>query len=408
MTPELFENRVRTDIATRQVLAGVGQSARFAPPPPGGVAVNSLLRAPRGAGRALQRRRLQVQGDADRRRTCRPSTRTTRRCSRRPSRPASSTWCWTWRRCRRASPSTRRTSRPTTSRTPRASAARKSAAPATSCWRCPRAPRKRTRPRRRPRPRNCWRRRRRIRQLRRPGEEELAGRGLGRARRRPGLLHPRRHGQALRGRGVRDEGKGRDRRPGGIRIRLPHHPADRHQGAQAAQLRGNEAELEAELRKQQAQKKYAESAEAFSNTVYEQSESLKPAADKLKLQIRTAQAVQRTPEPAPPGRWPTPSSWTRCSRPDAVERKRNTEAIEIGPSQMASGRIAQHSPARTRPFEEVKDQVRERVMAAPRPRTSRARKARRSWRPGKPTRPAPNCRPRCRCRARTRPSSRGG
>ena len=123
-------------------------------------------------------------------------------------------------------------------------------------------------------------------------------------------------------------------------------------------------ELEAELRKQQAQKKYAEAAEAFSNTVYEQSESLKPAADKLKLQVRTAEKVTRTPAPGTTGATANPKFLAALFAPDAVERKRNTEAVEIGPNQMAAGRITQYSPARTRPFEEVKDQVREQVLAA--------------------------------------------
>lgn len=123
-------------------------------------------------------------------------------------------------------------------------------------------------------------------------------------------------------------------------------------------------ELEAELRKQQAQKKYAEAAESFSNTVYEQSESLKPAADKLKLQIRTAEKVTRTPAPTTTGPTANPKFLAALFSPDAVERKRNTEAVEIGPNQMAAGRVTQYSPARTRPFEEVKDQVREQVVAA--------------------------------------------
>jgi peptidyl-prolyl cis-trans isomerase D len=123
-------------------------------------------------------------------------------------------------------------------------------------------------------------------------------------------------------------------------------------------------ELEAELRKQQAQKKYAEAAESFSNTVYEQSESLKPAADKLKLQIRTAEKVTRTPAPNTTGPTANPKFLAALFSPDAVERKRNTEAVEIGPNQMAAGRVTQYSPARTRPFEEVKDQVREQVVAA--------------------------------------------
>jgi len=51
--------------------------------------------------------------------------------------------------------------------------------------------------------------------------------------------------------------------------------------------------LEADLKKQQAQRKYAELAETFSNTVYEQSDSLKPVADKLKLNIQKANQVAR-------------------------------------------------------------------------------------------------------------------
>lgn len=122
--------------------------------------------------------------------------------------------------------------------------------------------------------------------------------------------------------------------------------------------------LEAELRKQQAQKKYAEAAETFSNTVYEQSDSLKPAADKLKLEIRTAQGVARTPPQGATGPLASPKFLQALFSPDAVERKRNTEAVEFGPSQMVAGRIVQHSPARTRPYEEVKAQVREQVVAA--------------------------------------------
>jgi peptidyl-prolyl cis-trans isomerase D len=123
-------------------------------------------------------------------------------------------------------------------------------------------------------------------------------------------------------------------------------------------------QLEAEIRKQQAQKKYAEAAETFSNTVYEQADSLKPVADKLKLEIRTAQGVTRAPQPGAAGPLANPKFLEALFAPDAVERKRNTEAVEIGPNQLVSGRIVQYAPARTRPYEEVKEQVREQVIGA--------------------------------------------
>lgn len=123
-------------------------------------------------------------------------------------------------------------------------------------------------------------------------------------------------------------------------------------------------QLEAQFKREQAQKRYTESAETFSNTVYEQSDSLKPVAEKLKLEVRTAQVVGRTPQPGATGPLANPKFLAALFTPDALERKRNTEAVEFGPSQMVSGRIAQYTPARTRPFEEVKAQVREQVVAA--------------------------------------------
>ena len=80
-------------------------------------------------------------------------------------------------------------------------------------------------------------------------------------------------------------------------------------------------ELEAEVKKQQAQRKFAETADAFTNGVYEQADSLKPVADKLKLEIRTARNVHRQPTPGAPGAAGQPEIPGRaCSRPTASRR----------------------------------------------------------------------------------------
>jgi peptidyl-prolyl cis-trans isomerase D len=123
-------------------------------------------------------------------------------------------------------------------------------------------------------------------------------------------------------------------------------------------------ELEAELKKQQAQKKFAELADTFSNGVYEQADSLKPVADRLKLEIKTASNVQRTAAPGNKGPLGNPKFLAALFAPDSLEKKRNTEAVEIAPNTMVSGRIAKYTPARTLPLAEVKDRVRERVVAA--------------------------------------------
>jgi peptidyl-prolyl cis-trans isomerase D len=123
-------------------------------------------------------------------------------------------------------------------------------------------------------------------------------------------------------------------------------------------------EIEADLLKQQAQKKFAELAEGFTNAVYEQAESLKPAADRLGLQVKTVANIQRKPGPDVQGPLANTRFLNALFSADSVEKKRNTEAVETGTNQLISGRIVQYTPARTMALAEVKDRVRERVLAA--------------------------------------------
>ncbi|QHJ00050.1 peptidyl-prolyl cis-trans isomerase [Xylophilus rhododendri] len=117
-------------------------------------------------------------------------------------------------------------------------------------------------------------------------------------------------------------------------------------------------ELEAQFRQQEAQKRFAEAADTFTNTVYEQADSLKPVADKLKLTVRSASNVGRVPAPGTAGPLANERLLTALFAPDAVEKKRNTEAVEIGPSQLTAARIVKYTPARTPPFAEIRDEVR--------------------------------------------------
>jgi peptidyl-prolyl cis-trans isomerase D len=123
-------------------------------------------------------------------------------------------------------------------------------------------------------------------------------------------------------------------------------------------------ELVEEAKKQQAQKKFAEAAETFTNAVYEQSDSLKPIADKLKLEVKTATNVTRNPAPGAAGALANPKFLNAIFSADAIEKKRNTEALELANKQLVSGRISQYTAARTLPFADVKDRVRERLLAA--------------------------------------------
>jgi peptidyl-prolyl cis-trans isomerase D len=122
------------------------------------------------------------------------------------------------------------------------------------------------------------------------------------------------------------------------------------------------AEIEAEVKRGLAQRRYAEAAETFTNTVYEQADSLDPVIEKLRLTKRTA-TVTRVPAPGASGPLASAKLLEAVFSNDAVANKRNTDAVEVGASQLASARVLQHTPARARPLDEVRDLVRERVLA---------------------------------------------
>ncbi len=122
--------------------------------------------------------------------------------------------------------------------------------------------------------------------------------------------------------------------------------------------------IENEVRNQLVQKKFADAAVEFGDTVYEQPDSLKPAAEKWKLDIKTAQHVTRTPAPGATGALANPRFLEALFSSDAIRDKRNTKAIDIGADQLASGRVVQHTPAHMLPFAEVKDKVRQQLAAA--------------------------------------------
>lgn len=122
------------------------------------------------------------------------------------------------------------------------------------------------------------------------------------------------------------------------------------------------ADIEQERKRQLAQTEFAKVAAEFTNLVYEQSDSLKPAVDKLKLELRTAKGVTRTPSPDLPGPLASPKLLEAVFGADALRNKRNTEAVETAPNTLVSARVVQHSPAAMQPLTEVTAKVRERVQ----------------------------------------------
>ncbi len=127
------------------------------------------------------------------------------------------------------------------------------------------------------------------------------------------------------------------------------------------------AEIETELRRQQASRLYAESAEAFSNMVYEQADSLEPAARHFGLQVHTVEELTRAGQahgaPQDDARLlANPRLLAALFAPESITGKQNTEAIDVGGGTMISARILEHRPAQRQPFESVQAQVRARLV----------------------------------------------
>lgn len=111
-------------------------------------------------------------------------------------------------------------------------------------------------------------------------------------------------------------------------------------------------DIEKQLREAGAARKFAELAEGFSNLVYEQADSLKPAAEKFRLTIRQSDWIKRGA--AAPGPLGNEKVLTAIFSDDSLKQKRNTEAIEIGPNTLLAARVLEHRPAARQPLESVK------------------------------------------------------
>ncbi|MFV5214067.1 SurA N-terminal domain-containing protein [Azonexus caeni] len=120
-----------------------------------------------------------------------------------------------------------------------------------------------------------------------------------------------------------------------------------------AEVRG---EIEKELKASAASRKFAEAAEAFSNAVYEQSDSLQPAADQFKLKVQQSGWLGRQADPAN-GPLANAKLLAALFSDDAIKNKRNTEAVEIAPNTLAAARIVEYKPAALQPFDSVKAEI---------------------------------------------------
>ncbi len=123
-------------------------------------------------------------------------------------------------------------------------------------------------------------------------------------------------------------------------------------------------EILSEVRRAQAARRLAEDADAFGNLVYEQPDTLQPAADRFGLRLEQAAAVSRGGLASLPREHPLnhPRLLAALFARDSISGKRNTEAVDVGSGKIISARIVEHQPVRQKSFDEVRDEVRQSVV----------------------------------------------
>ncbi|KNH04318.1 Peptidyl-prolyl cis-trans isomerase ppiD [Candidatus Burkholderia brachyanthoides] len=111
-------------------------------------------------------------------------------------------------------------------------------------------------------------------------------------------------------------------------------------------------------------KGFTDAAQGFTDTVYEKSKTLQPAADKYKLTVQTA-TVGLKPNPQLPQDNPLNNAKFLAAvfAPDSVKERNNTQAVDVGNNTLISARVTDYKPSVVPSFDAVKDTVHAKVVA---------------------------------------------
>ncbi|WP_297576476.1 peptidylprolyl isomerase [uncultured Deefgea sp.] len=105
------------------------------------------------------------------------------------------------------------------------------------------------------------------------------------------------------------------------------------------------------LKQQKTQSQFPAQIEKFTELVYQQSNSLKPTADALKLAVKQSDWLTRSNAADP--LLGNPKMIEAIYSDDVLKAKHNSEALEVSPGQWISARVLEYKPASTQTLLEV-------------------------------------------------------
>jgi peptidyl-prolyl cis-trans isomerase D len=114
------------------------------------------------------------------------------------------------------------------------------------------------------------------------------------------------------------------------------------------------ADVEAAVRKEQAEKKFFDLADQLSTLTYENSDSLEPAAKALELTVKETDFVART---GGQGLFGNPKVLETAFSGEVVTERLNSQPVEISPTHTIVMRLLEHKPSALRALPEVRTEV---------------------------------------------------
>ncbi len=115
-------------------------------------------------------------------------------------------------------------------------------------------------------------------------------------------------------------------------------------------------QIKGELIFQKALEQYNTNVEDFSNMVYESNDSLQPVIDKYSLDVQQSQWLSKQDAEK---FFNNPVFADAVFDKTNIENKFNTPAIEVSPNNLVSARVVDFRKSETRPFEEVKSEIKD-------------------------------------------------
>lgn len=118
------------------------------------------------------------------------------------------------------------------------------------------------------------------------------------------------------------------------------------------------SDIEAEVKRQKAEKLYFEQSEILANLSYETPDTLEAAEVELELKVKTSPFISKR---GGPGIFSNRKITDAAFSDDVLQERLNSPAIEIGNNKMVVVRLDEHKPAAPRPLEEVKGQIKAQI-----------------------------------------------